>query len=74
MDGLTERQRLEQLLRERVIQARQRYECTRRACGQIAGAPAQCLNQSGALESEALAEYADALGAFADLVLRGRRP
>ena len=65
---------MEQLWRERVIQARKRYECARRACGQIAGAPAQCLSESGGMESEALAEYAHALGAFADLVLRGRRP
>jgi len=74
MDFLTERHDLEALWRERVLAARKRYEraCSeRRKADTGTGPPGQ---DSDRTETEALAEYADALGAFADLVLRGKRP
>ena len=73
MDGLTERQRLEEDWRERVIAARQRYQGARHGCRGAFGNREPC-RSSGAGESEALAEYAMALDAFANLVLRGRLP
>jgi hypothetical protein len=74
MDGMTERQSLELLWRERVTRARKRYQCASAKRAQIAEAIPQNAEDRGAGESEALAEYAITLGAFADLVLRGRRP
>jgi len=73
MDGLTERQRLEQDWRERVIAARRRYEGARHG-GRGTFRDGEPSRPSGAGETEALAEYGRALEAFADLVLRGRLP
>jgi hypothetical protein len=70
MEELTERQALERLWRQRVVEAKKRYEF---ATGLCRGIDSERRPQL-APESEALAEYADALAAFTDLVLRGRRP
>ena len=62
MDTLAERRRMEEFWRRRVVRARRRYQAVLARCRE---APE---------ESAAFAEYAQALAAFTDLVLRGVLP
>lgn len=84
MDCLTKRQALEQLWRDRLVEAKKRYElaCERRR--QILGEQQAYLVADGGaaspadpvlrMELEARAEYDDALRAFTYLILHGRKP